>query len=199
MSAQAPRPSLPMPRTLVIHAHPGARRSVVTQALKASFEQPGADVEIRSLYELYPDFDIDVAAEQAALLRADLIVWLAPIHWYSVPALMKHWIDQVLLHGWAYGHGTQALRGKATWWVTSAGAAVEAYTANGVHGRPFADFIPPIEQTARFCGMRWLPPFVVHDGHAASPEEREAACARLQAQWQQHLVPATPPANAAHP
>jgi glutathione-regulated potassium-efflux system ancillary protein KefF len=187
MTTFRPAPAPVMPHTLVIHAHPSHRRSVVTQALKATFEEPGADVEIRSLYELYPDFDIDVAAEQAALLRAELIVWLAPIHWYSVPALMKHWIDQVLLHGWAYGHGSQALRGKTTWWVTSAGAGTEDYTATGAHGRPFAEFVPPVEHTARFCGMQWLPPFVVHQGHAASPEDRHATCQRLKAQWQQHL------------
>ena len=38
-------------------------------------------VEIRSLYQLYPDFNIDIAAEQDALARADLIIWRHPMQW----------------------------------------------------------------------------------------------------------------------
>ncbi len=53
-------------------------------------------VEIRSLYQLYPDFNIDIAAEQEALSRADLIVWQHPMQWYSIPPLLKLWIDKVL-------------------------------------------------------------------------------------------------------
>jgi glutathione-regulated potassium-efflux system ancillary protein KefF len=60
---------------------------------------------VHSLYDLYPDFDIDVDAEQAALKHADLVVWMHPIYWYSVPAMLKHWFDVVLLRGWAYGEG----------------------------------------------------------------------------------------------
>jgi len=160
----------PMPTTLVIHAHPRPRQSVVTQALFDALA-PLENTTLRSLYALYPDFDIDVAAEQAALSRADLIIWLAPVHWYSVPALMKHWFDQVLTHGWAYGHGAQALRGKTVWWVASAGGAEATYAPGGAHMRPFADYVAPIEHTARFCGMHWLPPFVVHGGHSCTSQQ----------------------------
>ena len=99
-----------------------------------------AGTTVRALYDLYPDFDIDIAAERAALTEADLVIWLTPVHWYSVPALMKHWIDQVLAYGWAYGPDGNALRGKTVWWVTSAGAMPADYSATGAHGRPFADF-----------------------------------------------------------
>ncbi|MCF8178699.1 MAG: NAD(P)H-dependent oxidoreductase [Sulfuritalea sp.] len=162
-----------MPSTLVIHAHPRPGQSVVIAELCRFFASRD-DVEIRSLYELYPDFDIDVAAEQQALTRADLVIWLAPVYWYSVPALMKHWIDQVLAHGWAYGDGACALHGKSVWWATSAGGDTAAYTASGAHGRPFEEFVAPIEHVARFCGMDWLPPFVVHAGHAAGADNRRA-------------------------
>ena len=101
---------------LIIHAHPRPSQSRVIKRLQEVLvAQPGA--ELRSLYELYPDFDIDVEAEQQALLRWQKIIWLTPVHWYSVPSLMKHWIDQVLTLGWAYGHGGEALRGKTCWWV----------------------------------------------------------------------------------
>lgn len=164
--------------TLVIHAHPRPSRSKITNDLRDALAA-AEGVRVRSLYELYPDFDIDVAAEQQALLEARLVVWLAPVHWYSVPALMKHWIDQVLLHGWAYGEGGTALRGRTAWWVCSAGAPLADYGPGGMHGRPFEDFVAPIEQTARFCGMGWLPPFVVHGGHSTPETQRRAQAQRL--------------------
>jgi glutathione-regulated potassium-efflux system ancillary protein KefF len=174
-------------RLLVIHAHPKPSQSVVTAALLGSLRQV-SDSAIRSLYQLYPDFDIDVEAEQRALLAADLIVWLTPVYWYSVPSLMKHWIDQVLLHGWAYGQGAAALQGKACWWVCSVGAPMHEYSAEGMHRRPFANYVPPLEQTARFCGMDWLPPFVVHAGHSVAESERQTRCAALMEALRLHLV-----------
>ena len=114
------------------------------------------------------------------------MVWLAPVYWYSVPALLKHWFDQVLSYGWAYGAGGDALRGKTAWWVASAGADASAYAPGGEHARPFADFVAPIEQTARYCGMHWLPPYVVYAGHTVSEGERSATCERLATQLQAH-------------
>jgi glutathione-regulated potassium-efflux system ancillary protein KefF len=81
-------------------------------------------VEIRSLYHLYPDFNIDIAAEQEALSRAELVVWQHPMQWYSVPPLLKLWIDKVLAHGWAYGHGARALQGKSLLWAVTTGVGI---------------------------------------------------------------------------
>lgn len=73
---------------LIIYAHPYPQHS---HANKRMLEQAGTleGVEIRSLYQLYPDFNIDVAAEQAALARADLVIWQHPMQWYSVPPLLE--------------------------------------------------------------------------------------------------------------
>ncbi|MCB2018813.1 MAG: NAD(P)H-dependent oxidoreductase, partial [Hydrogenophaga sp.] len=176
-----------MPKTLVLHAHPRPSASLVTRALLRTLDSQ-SDTEVRSLYDLYPDFDIDVGAERAALDRADLIVWLSPVYWYSVPALMHHWFEQVLDYGWAYGPGGDALRGKSAWWVTSAGGQAGDYTPEGAHGRPFADFVPPIEHIARFCGMHWLDPFVVFGGHANTPAAISACDADLLQRFAQHLA-----------
>jgi hypothetical protein len=69
---------------LIIYAHPYPQHS---HANKRMLEQVRTleNVEIRSLYQLYPDFNIDIAAEQEALSRADLIVWQHPMQWYSTP------------------------------------------------------------------------------------------------------------------
>lgn len=164
------------PRTLVVYAHPRPNSAVATRALREVL-QAAPDTELRMLYDLYPDFDIDVAAEQQALSAASLVVWLAPVYWYSVPALLKHWFDEVLAYGWAFGPGGAALRGKTAWWVASAGGAQEDYAEGQPHQRPFGAFVAPIEQTARFCGMHWLPPHVEHGGHDQTSAEL-AQCSR---------------------
>jgi glutathione-regulated potassium-efflux system ancillary protein KefF len=168
----------------IVLAHPYPSHSLVNRALlEAARQRPG--IEVCWLYDRYPDFDIDVEAEQAALARAGLVVWMHPVFWYSVPGLLKHWFDTVLTPGWAFGVEGTVLRGKDCLWVATTGADDAAYTAGGRHGRPFSDFAAPIEQTARFCGMNWLPPFVVHGASAidAAQLAHHAArfCARLDA------------------
>jgi glutathione-regulated potassium-efflux system ancillary protein KefF len=175
-----------MPHTLVIHAHPRPRQSRATHAL-LDMLATRPDTAVRSLYERYPDFDIDVASEQEALTHADLLVWVTPVYWYSVPALLKHWFDTVLTHGWAYGHGTQALQGKTAWWVASAGGTTAAYAPGGHHMRPFADYVAPVEHTARYCGMHWLPPFVAHGGQRHTPEQLAAEQAELARLAERHV------------
>lgn len=185
-----------MPRTLIVHAHPRPAQSVATRGLLLALaELP--DVSVHPLYDRYPDFDIDVAAEQQALREADLIIWLSPVYWYSVPGLLKHWFDTVLTHGWAYGHAhaaqgtgpaTQALAGKTAWWVASAGGLPATYGPAGEHGRPFADYTHAIEQTARFCGMHWAPPFVLHGGHRLDAAARAEAGHELRRQAQELLA-----------
>jgi len=153
---------------LVIHAHPYPHSSRACAALLAAMRSlPG--VEVRSIYELYPDFDIDIAAEQAALVRAKLVVWLHPLYWYTVPGMLKHWFDVVLAGGWAHGDGGTALNGKDCLWATTTGD-VEKYAIHAKHGHRFEAFAPVVEQTARYCGMNWLQPFVVHDAHEISEE-----------------------------
>src|SRR6185312_3179560 len=112
---------------LVLQAHPYPDRSRANRALAKAIE--GLEgLEIRSLYDMYPDYAIDVDSEQAALLRAHTIVWQHPFYWYSAPALMKLWFEKVLAHGWAYGEGGTALHGKRCLWVVTTGAGPQAYT-----------------------------------------------------------------------
>ncbi|MGF9563451.1 NAD(P)H-dependent oxidoreductase [Neorhizobium sp. JUb45] len=44
----------------------------------------------------------DVVAEQVRIERADALVLVFPVYWWSMPALMKGWIDRVFSNGWAY-------------------------------------------------------------------------------------------------
>ncbi len=161
---------------LVLAAHPDLARSQVTRtlldALRAS---PLAErVELRDLYRLYPDFHIHVEAEQRALAAARLVVLLHPVHWYGMPALQKLWLDEVLRLGWAYGPGGTALHGKDCWLVTSTGGSAQAYSETGHNHHPLDVFLLPLQATAQVCGLRWLPPQVLHAAHRAGDTDIQA-------------------------
>ena len=119
-------------------------------------------VTFHDLYERYPDFFIDVKAEQALLRAHDAIILQHPFCWYSAPALVKEWQDHVLQFGFAYGGGVTALRGKITLSVLTTGGPEESY--RGENGDTFTvrQLLAPFEQTARQCGMDCLPPCVFH-------------------------------------
>jgi glutathione-regulated potassium-efflux system ancillary protein KefF len=155
---------------LVLVAHPQLEQSRANRRLlRAARALPG--VQVRDLYALYPDYLIDIEAEQAALAQARLVVWQHPIHWYSMPPLMKLWVDEVLSFGWAYGPGGQALRGKDLWLVASTGGAEDSYRPQSYNRYFFDAFMPPYEQTAALCGMRFLPPLLLHGAHRVDADE----------------------------
>jgi glutathione-regulated potassium-efflux system ancillary protein KefF len=186
----------PMADLLVLAAHPQMQHSRVTARVMRRAARNGPDTEVRDLYALYPDYFIDVAAEQAALAAARLVVWLHPIHWYGMPPLMKLWLDEVFSFGWAYGPGGHALRGKSLWLVASTGGAADSYRPDGHNRHPFDDFLPPYIQTAALTGLRWLPPLLLHGAHradeAALQAHEDAFARQLQACAAQALSPSGP-------
>lgn len=156
----------------LIAAHPNWRDSRVNRRLLESARSV-AEVDVNDLYSRYPDYCIDVAAEQTRLARAQLIVLLHPIQWYSMPALQKLWLDDVLSYGWAYGLGGDALRGKDLWLAATTGGPEASYHPQGYNRYFFDAFLPPYEQTAALCGMRFLPPLILHGAHSASEADVE--------------------------
>lgn len=166
---------------LVLAAHPDLGRSHATRAvLNALRAAPAAArVELRDLYRLYPDFHIHVDAEQRALASARLVVMLHPIYWYSMPALQKLWLDEVLRLGWAYGPGGTALQGKDFWLVASTGGSAAAYSPAGHNHHGIDDFLLPYRQSALTCGMHWLAPQILHAAHRADEAEIAAHAERF--------------------
>ncbi len=147
---------------LVLFAHPAFHRSRVNRAMRDVVPD---GVRVRDLYEAYPEFDVDVGREQALLEAHDVVVLQHPFYWYSTPALVKQWLDLVLEHGWAYGSGGTALAGKWMLSALTAGGRESSYRPDGSNRFTIRQLLAPLEQTARLCGMQWLPPFVVHGTH----------------------------------
>jgi glutathione-regulated potassium-efflux system ancillary protein KefF len=171
-----------MPEIVVLVAHPQQEHSRVHRRLmQAAAMAAPARVEVRDLYALYPDYLVDVPAEQALLADAKLVVWQHPIHWYGMPPLMKLWLDEVFAFGWSYGPSGQALQGKDLWLVASTGGAEASYRPDGYNRYFFDAFLPPYEQSAALVGMRFLPPLLLHGAHRIG-DEALAAHADLYAQ-----------------
>ncbi len=146
---------------LLVVAHPAMERSRANQRMMAAAEQV-AGVTLHDLYEVYPSFTIDVRAEQKRLLKHAIIGLQFPMYWYSTPALMKEWLDLVWLHGFAYGVGGTALEGKRLFVACTTGGRAEAYGPEGYNTYSIEEFLRPLEQTARLCGMEWEKPLVLH-------------------------------------
>jgi len=164
-------------RVLILFAHPALEKSRVNRVLIQGLDQIEG-VTFHDLYEAYPDFDIDVPREQSLLLEHETIVLHHPFYWYSTPALIKQWEDLVLEHGWAYGREGDALRGKRLMSVITAGGRQTAYQAGGYNCYPVTELLRPIEQTARLCGMVYLPPFIVYGTHSMELSQVEEHAAK---------------------
>jgi glutathione-regulated potassium-efflux system ancillary protein KefG len=163
-----------MARILILFAHPALEKSRIHRRLIQ--EVPAArGITFHDLYEAYPTFDIDIAREQELLLEHDLIIFQHPFFWYSTPPIIKQWEDLVLEHGWAYGSQGTALRGKRLLSLITAGGAEVAYQHGGYNRRTIREFLAPIEQTARLCGMDFFPPYVLYGAHRLTMEDIDAA------------------------
>jgi glutathione-regulated potassium-efflux system ancillary protein KefF len=90
-----------MSKVVIISGHPDLEASYTNKIILEEAAKGISSVDIRRLDTLYPDYRIDVEAEQAALVTADVIVLQYPFYWYSTPALMKKWVDDVLAGGFA--------------------------------------------------------------------------------------------------
>lgn len=187
----------------VLAAHPNWRDSRINKHLLAAARSV-AGTDVNDLYSSYPDYAIDVPAEQARVASAQLLVLLHPIHWYNMPALQKLWLDEVLTHGWAYGHSGHALRGKDLWLVASTGGPQASYHPQSYNRYPFEAFLPPYEQTAALCGMQFLPPLILHGAHAANQEQVSGHVERFRQMltsypaWRPATLSAQPPHHAPH-
>lgn len=140
--------------------HPRLEESRVNKKLVEAAKSID-NVEVKDMYELYPDFNIDVRKEQEDLLRAELVVMQHPFYWYSIPPLFKQWIDLVLEHGWAYGSKGDKLQNKKIFHVISSGGSFEAYCQKGKNTYTYTELLRPLELTYRLCNMHALPPFLI--------------------------------------
>lgn len=152
-------------KILVIFAHPALHLSRINKALIKAYE--GIEgLTFHDLYETYPRFFIDISHEQKLLREHDLIIFHYPLHWYNFPPLLKHWQDMVLTTDFVLSKQNRALENKYLINVLSTGGSKHSYNNDGCNNYEISDYLIHVEQTARVCKMKYLPPYVVHDARA---------------------------------
>ena len=159
-----------MTKLLVISGHVDLAHSVANKAILAGLQKEFPDAEFDDLIGLYPDYKIDVKAEQEKLVKADVIVLQFPFFWYNCPSIMRKWFEDVLTHGFAYGSNGKALEGKKLIVSTTAGAPTEMYQHNAAQNFEIGEFMPSFMQLANLCGMQWSG-FVCSGGYQFTAEE----------------------------
>ncbi|MBR0290272.1 MAG: NAD(P)H-dependent oxidoreductase [Selenomonadaceae bacterium] len=142
-----------MKNVVIICGHPALENSVANKTILEKISAQCPQVEIRKLCELYPDYKFDIKAEQAALEKADVIIFQYPMHWYGLPGILKLYVDKVMEHGWAYGSKGTALAGKALIASLTMGAPDVAYSAEGVMGHTVEEFSYQIKNFAAMCNL----------------------------------------------
>ncbi|UFS58623.1 NAD(P)H-dependent oxidoreductase [Subtercola endophyticus] len=166
--------------TALIVGHPDLSTSHLNAALVAA-ARVVPDVDVRILSELRTDGTFDIRAEQQALSAATDVVLLYPTYWYSPPAVLKAWMDDVLARGWAYGTGgAGALTGKTLRVVTTTGGAEAGYHPGQLHSFEYEAILAPLKATAHRLGMTWATPLVIHGARDVSDEQLVDVTAAFQ-------------------
>lgn len=127
----------------------------------------------------------DILAEVEKVLRADLLVFTFPIYWFSVPAILKGWIERVFLSGPFYGgkriYSAGSLRGKRAFAATSLGGREHMFGSNALHGELTTGILRPFLQgTLGYVGYDVIEPFIAYHVPYLEDEQRRAILSDLR-------------------
>lgn len=108
----------------------------------------------------------DIAAEQAKVAAADLLILQFPIWWFGMPAILKGWADRVFARGFAYAtrrkYDTGLFRGKLALVSVTTGTSADTYAPDGIDGDMLTELRPIHNGLLRYTGFDVLPPFVAY-------------------------------------
>ncbi|MFK8301547.1 NAD(P)H-dependent oxidoreductase [Capnocytophaga stomatis] len=142
-------------KILVISGHPDLSKSTANRIILSDLEKHFVNkISVRRLDEMYPDYKINIEAEEKSLLNADVVVLQFPFYWYGTPALLKKWIDDVLL-GFFDGNTAGKFKGKKVIVSLTTGAPQEAYETPN---QSVEAYLLPLQETFTVIGGEWLKP-----------------------------------------
>lgn len=170
-------------KTLIIVSHPDIEDSNSQQFLKEASEGL-QNVTYHHLESTYPTGEIDVAHEQELLAQHDRILFQFPFYWYSSPAMLKHWQDEVLEERVAYGSGGNLLKGKELGLVMIIGVAEKEYQVGGLEHFTISQLTAPYLALANKCQMSFIRPFAIFQYYYKSELEQM----KLLVDYQQYLT-----------
>jgi NAD(P)H dehydrogenase (quinone) len=121
-----------------------------------------------------PELECEIAKVEAA----DLMIWQFPLWWFSLPGILKGWVDRVFAMGRAYGGGrvydTGPFRGKRALLSLTTGGPEGAYSPDGFNGDMDAILRPIHRGMLEFTGFEVLAPHIICGPVRADPAQREA-------------------------
>lgn len=186
---------------LIVYAHPdphslnGALKDYALQHLQAA----GHAVQLSDLYAMQwrPTLEAgetpgpEVLREQEKLRWADAVIFQFPLWWFSMPAIMKGWVERVFSYGFGYGigehsdrrwgdrYGEGTLAGKRAMLLVTAGGWEPHYSARGING-PIMDLLFPIHHgVLHYAGVEVLPPLLIYRTSRMDDARFAEACATL--------------------
>lgn len=128
----------------------------------------------------------DIAAELAKIKAADLVLLSFPLYWFSLPAILKGWIDRVFVSGIVYGgrriYDQGGLQGKRALVIATTGGRDHMLSAGGIHGDLTETLKPILQGTLAYAGMTVLAPYYGFHVPYISQADREAVLADFRVQ-----------------
>ncbi|WP_298477734.1 NAD(P)H-dependent oxidoreductase [uncultured Maribacter sp.] len=124
-------------------------------------------------------FSDDLREEMELLSKADVLIFNFPLWWFSMPAILKGWVDRVLAYGYAYGgdygfYDKGRFSGKKAFLCVTTGSPANFYTETGSHGRTLAAILKNIHQgILGLIGFEVLPDFVAYGVSRITDVERK--------------------------
>jgi len=119
----------------------------------------------------------DIKTEVEKIFWADLIIFHFPLWWFSMPAIMKGWMDRVIINGPLYSRGrwysNGVLKGKRAFVTITTGGPKTVYSETGINGYMENLLFPIQHGIFHFLGMNALEPFIVYSSPYISEEERK--------------------------
>ncbi len=121
----------------------------------------------------------DIQSEQEKVQWADMLIFQFPLWWFSLPAVLKGWVDRVFAMGFAYGGGrvydTGVFRGKRAMLSLTTGGPEPSYGENGRNGSIDKILFHIEHGMLYFTGFDVLPRYVVWAPVRMSDDERKHA------------------------
>ncbi|HEV2690797.1 MAG TPA: NAD(P)H-dependent oxidoreductase [Bryobacteraceae bacterium] len=118
----------------------------------------------------------ELKAEMDKLIWADLVIFQFPLWWFSLPAILKGWVDRVFAMGFSYDIGRSYengfFRGKKGMLAFTTGGPAATYGPAGKNGR-IDELLRHVQYgMLYFIGMNVLPPFIAYGASRVAPEQR---------------------------
>lgn len=176
-------------KTLVIVAHSDISISVVNKRWIVELEKHPETYTVHQLTLSYPDGKIDVEREQKLVERHDSLILQFPIYWFSCPPILKKWLDEVLVHGWAYGrNGGDKLKKRKIALAVTAGIRQEDYQESGKYHYTLEQILIPFELTFRYyCHAEYRSFFVFYGAEEIPGEEYASTTEEIEKSAKDYL------------